>query len=63
MIEYIFSTHLQLSNQEQQEPRPCASGFPYLGYCDHSSLVERDPNLGSSVWWQPVSNAVAAACE
>ncbi len=46
MIDYIFSLHLQLSNGKQlslhQETRPCNNGFP-LGWCDHSSLLEREP--------------------
>jgi hypothetical protein len=41
MINYIFSTHLQLSNGKrlslQQETRPYVGGFP-LGCCDQSAL-------------------------
>ncbi len=50
LINYTFSPYLQLSNGKwlslQQETSPYVSDFP-LGYCDHSTLMERDPK---SVW-------------
>jgi hypothetical protein len=63
MINYIFSSHLQLSNGNRlslaPKIRPYVDGFP-LNHCDYNSLMERDPNWGFStpnmmiilqLWW------------
>jgi hypothetical protein len=48
VINYIFSTHLQVSNGKQlylqQQTRPYVSGFP-LGCCDHRSLMDWKDSL------------------
>jgi hypothetical protein len=45
MSNYIFSPQLHLSNGKlaARETMPYVNGFP-VGCCDHSSLMERDPN-------------------